>query len=163
VSERAQPSHPFKCKLPDGTVIGGSYDNISAVTIAAALYSTAQAYSADFSGGHQVVVYDENDVPIAAIGKSPDPPTQTLPVGPAPVLSALQPDSAGDWSVEVHAVGQNFTSESQAWSSGVSAPTTFISDTELSFVVPGVVAAGTYDVTIKTGELESNALPFTAL
>ena len=61
--------HPFKCQLPDGTVVGGSYDNASAVTIACALYAVAQGYSPTTSGSHQITVLDTTDTVIAVIGR----------------------------------------------------------------------------------------------
>jgi hypothetical protein len=79
-----------------------------------------------------------------------------------PVLSELVPDSAGDWNVELHALGSHFTPESVIVGGGVAAVTTFISDTELSCVVPGIVAAGVYQVFVRTGVQESFPLPFTA-
>jgi len=164
VGELAGTVHPYKVKAPDGTVIGGSYDAISAVTIACALYSTVQQYSVDFAGGHQIVVYDSTDTAIAAIGKNPDAPTETLPTGPAPpVLTMLQPDSAGNWNVEVHALGTGFGPDAVAVSGEMVAVTTYISPTEVSFVVPGVLAAGVYPVKIRSGGQDSNELPFTAL
>jgi len=142
-------------------LVGGSYDNISALTIACAVFGLRQSKGTD--EWLMVGVFDDAGTLIARIGKQRPAPTQTLPAGPAPVLTALQPDSAGNWNAEVHAIGQNFTAESVAWSGSTQAVTTYISPTEVSFVVPGVVAAGAYPVTIKNGALESNALTFTAL
>jgi len=163
VSERAATVHPFKVKAPDGTIVGGSYDAISAVTIAAALYSTIQQYSIDFTGGHQLIVYDSTDVAIAAIGKNPDAPTQTAPAGPAPVLTSLQPDSAGNWDVEVLATGSGFGPDAVAISGSYVAVTTVVSATQVKFIVPGVAAAGVYPVRIRSGGVDSNELSFTAL
>jgi hypothetical protein len=89
----------------------------------------------------------------------PEPPQ----LAPPPVLVQLIPDSAGDWNVELHAIGSGFTAESVIVGGGIAAATTFISSTELSCVVPGVVAAGVYDVVVRTGTQESAPLQFTAL
>jgi hypothetical protein len=61
--------HPFTCKLPDGSVIGGSYDNLSAVTIACTLYAIIQAANPTTTGSHQVSVHDATDTVIAVIGR----------------------------------------------------------------------------------------------
>jgi hypothetical protein len=86
------------------------------------------------------------------------------PTGPPPVLTQLDPDFAGDWNAEVRALGENFTPDSKVVSGDVVVEgTVFVSPTELRFVVPGVVAAGVYQVKVRTGSQESAALPFTAL
>jgi len=161
--QAAATTHPFKCKLPDGTLVGGSYDNISAVTIACAYFQTLQQLSPAAAGLHQIVVYDSTDVAIAVIGTSAPPPTQTAPTTPAPTLTMLQPDSSGAWNTEVHAFGTGFGPDAVAISGAYVAVTTVISKTELSFVVPGVHAAGVYPVRVRSGGQESNELPFTAL
>jgi hypothetical protein len=63
--------HPFKVyELNDdgstGAMVGGSYDNISAVTIACAAWSTVQGYSP--STHRKLVIYDATDTAIAFIG-----------------------------------------------------------------------------------------------
>jgi len=77
--EAAALNHPYKCRLPDGTFVGGSYDDISAVTIAAAYYQVLQILVPEGTGQHSVIVYDDTDTPIAIVGKDPNPPTETIP------------------------------------------------------------------------------------
>ena len=67
--------HPFGCYTlnPDGskkTLVGGSYDNISAVTIACAVYASIQAYSP--TDKRQLAVFDETDTLIAVVGSASD-------------------------------------------------------------------------------------------
>ena len=67
--------HPFGCYTLnlDGskkTLVGGSYDNISAVTIACSVYAAIQAYSP--TDKRQLAVFDETDTMIAVIGSAPD-------------------------------------------------------------------------------------------
>jgi len=63
--------HPYRCMLPDGSLVGGSYDNISAVTIACAYFNVVQTMAPDTTGGHIVTVLDDTDTPIAVIGRNP--------------------------------------------------------------------------------------------
>jgi len=65
-------AHPFTCELPDGSVVGGSYDNISAVTIACSYFNTVQTLTPDTTGKHVVTVYDDTRTPIAVIGVTRD-------------------------------------------------------------------------------------------
>jgi len=66
--------HPYTCRLADGSVVGGSYDNISAVTIACSYWNVIQTLTPDTTGKHIVTVYDDTDTAIAVIGRSaPDP------------------------------------------------------------------------------------------
>lgn len=156
--------HPFKvCVLNSddtrGVEIGGSYDNISAVTIACCLYSARQAVGGSIS--FRVAVYDDSGTGIAVVGQPPGAPTQTAPV--PPTLSSLQPDSSGNWSTEVVLTGTNFTQTSEVLANGSPVtPVTYVSATELRVVVPAS-AAGPYTVKVKNGSAESNALTFTAL
>jgi len=65
--------HPFPCYTlnPDGSqkmLVGGSYDNISAVTIACAIYVAIQSYSPHDK--RQVGVFDDTDTLIAVVGAS---------------------------------------------------------------------------------------------
>lgn len=60
--------HPFTVKLEDGTLVGGSYDNLSAVTIAAAVYQARQGGSGGSDPDFVVTVFDSADVEIAIIG-----------------------------------------------------------------------------------------------
>jgi len=142
--------------------LGGSYDNISAVTIGCCIFA---ALEKNYQTRALVAVFDSTDTAIAFIGgHGESTPTQTVPAAPAPVLSTLQPDSAGNWNVEVHAIGQNFVAGAVAHSGTQTAVTTFISATEVSFIVPGVLAAGVYQVSVRNPDgQESNSLPFTAL
>jgi len=163
---RVASTHPFKVYTynPDGSqgtrLLGGSYDNISAVTIACSVYQAMQQFDVDT--WRQLGVWDSTNTLIAVIGAQAEAPTQTAPAA-LPVLSSLNPDSAGNWSVEVHALGQNFTPDAVMVSGGMTAATTFISSTELSFVVPGVHIAGVYPVKVRQASGESGELPFTAL
>jgi hypothetical protein len=67
----APPTTPFRAyKVEDGVVgdfLGGSYDNISAVTVACTCFQTLQGYNPRTN--ISVVVYDENDQIIAWIGR----------------------------------------------------------------------------------------------
>jgi len=158
----AQTTHPFTCKLPDGLLVGGSYDNISAVTIACALYGVLQDENFTTDGSHVITVYDSTGVAIAVVGKIDAPVTQ----GPAPVaptLSSLQPDSSGNWQAEVRILGTGFTPNSEVLANHNPVnPKTYVSATELRVVVP-VSAAGAYTVEVRESGLVSNALTFTAL
>jgi len=154
--------HPFKCKLPDGSVVGSSYDNLSAVMIASSYFAMLQQMSPQTGGVHAVTVYDASDVAIAVIGKEAAP-TQTAPADPVPTLASLQPDSSGNWSTEVVLSGSNFLPTSEILANGTPVTTkTYISATELRCVVPAS-AAGPYQVTVRNGSQTSNALTFTAL
>ena len=67
--------HPFGCYTlnPDGSkksLVGGSYDNISAVTIACAVYAAIQGYSP--TDKRQLAVFDDTDTMIAVIGAASD-------------------------------------------------------------------------------------------
>jgi len=158
-----QTTHPFVCKLPDGTVVGGSYDNISAVTIACALYGVIQHANFTTDGSHVVTVYDDAGTAIAQVGKIDNPPTQTGPVDPVPALASLEPDSSGNWTAEVRLLGSGFTQTSQVLANdALVSPVTFVSDTELRCIVPAS-AAGSYAVKVRNGSQDSNVLTFTAL
>ena len=69
---RAATAHPFKVYTynPDGTqgtrLLGGSYDNISAVQIAAAVYVAMQRF--DVETWRQLGVWDDSGSLIAVIG-----------------------------------------------------------------------------------------------
>ena len=70
-TEAAQYNHPFNVyRMVDeqtkGNWVGGSYDNISAVTIACAVYAARQNYSPDFET--MFAVFDSTDTPIAFVG-----------------------------------------------------------------------------------------------
>src|SRR5262245_27781797 len=105
------PQHAYRCYLLDEndekkTYVGGSYDNISAVTIACAMYQAMQGYNV--ATWRKIVVFDSGDTPIAFIGGEQNPPpTQTAPV--TPTLGMLEPDSSGNWSTEVRLLGTGFT------------------------------------------------------
>jgi len=155
-------THPFLCKLPDGTVIGGSYDNISAVTIACAIYGVIQHANFTTDGSHVVTVYDSTGTGIAQVGKI-DAPVQTGPPDPVPTLTSLVPDSSGNWAAEVQLHGTNFLPTSQVLANDVPVtPVTYDSATQLRVVVP-VSAAGAYQVKVKNGAVQSNPMTFTAL
>lgn len=69
------PQIPFKVFLiQDGVLAtepsGGSYDNISAVTIACALYQSLQGYNP--ATENAVTVHDETDTAIAYVGRHPE-------------------------------------------------------------------------------------------
>lgn len=71
MSETEDAQHPFRCYTLDDnnerkTMVGGSYDEISAVTIACAVYAVAQGYSA--STWRNVIVVDSTEQIIAVIG-----------------------------------------------------------------------------------------------
>jgi hypothetical protein len=71
MSVEAAPTHPFSCYTLDEqgerkTLVGGSYDNISAVTIAVAVYGAQQDYSP--STWRKVAVFDDSDKIIAFVG-----------------------------------------------------------------------------------------------
>jgi len=158
----APPQTLFNVML-DGKRYGGSYDNISAVTIMCAV---AQMFIGVTGGGTpltMVTVEDSTGKVIAAIGNLEQPPTETAPTEDPPVLEALQPDSSGQWDAQVRAIGSNFKQNSVLVANDTEANTAFISSTELSSVVPGVHTPGTYQVKVRTGTLESAELPFTAL
>ena len=160
MSEPAATTHPFKCKLPDGTFVGGSYDSISAVTIACAAFTTMQTLNPT-AGTHQITVFDSADVAIAYIGRAPDTPTQTAPV--APTLASLVPDSSGNWDAEVVLTGTGFSQTSQVLANDAPVTNkTYVSPTELRCVVPAS-AAGAYLVKVRNGSQDSNVLTFTAL
>ena len=64
-------NHPFKCYVMyddqrSDNLLGGSYDNISAVTVACAVFSTL--YQAGGHAANGVGVYDDTDTMIAYIG-----------------------------------------------------------------------------------------------
>jgi len=96
--------------------------------------------------------------PSPAPHEPPPPPDE-----PPPVLARIEPDSAGDWNVELHAFGSGFTPESLIVLGGDVYETTYVSGGDLSTVVPGSLAAGVYPVLVRTGTQESGALSFTAL
>ena len=159
----APPVTLFKCYQVKNGVIdadasGGSYDNISAVTIACSVFQAMQDYSP--SPRNAVTIHDDTGKVIAFVGKYIEAPVGEAP---PPVLTSLVPDSAGDWNVEVHAHGTGFSAASRLVGGGVEATTTFVSETELSAVVPGIVAAGVYPVLVRNGAVDSNTLDFTAL
>lgn len=60
---------PFKCQLADGTYVGGAWDNISALTIACAVFSVWQDYDPSTSGARQVSVLDDTDTVLAVVGR----------------------------------------------------------------------------------------------
>ena len=68
------PQHPYRCFTlnPDysqNRYVGGSYDNISAVTIASALYTAREQV---MQSDHFLIgVFDDTDTPIAFIGLPP--------------------------------------------------------------------------------------------
>jgi hypothetical protein len=83
---------------------------------------------------------------------------------PAPVLTQLVPDSSGTWDAEVRLLGSNFTPASEVVANDqVVQDTTFVSDSELRVVVPGIHQAGSYQVKVRTAGEDSNELTFTAL
>ena len=71
--ESNQPLHPFNVYTlePDFTTkkewVGGTYDNISSVTVACAAFTAWQNYSP--GGGVLVGVFDDTDALIAFIGR----------------------------------------------------------------------------------------------
>ena len=164
--QAAATTHPFRCWTVNEadvkkTYVGGSYDNISAVTIACAAYGSIQGYST--SPWMRVVVFDSTDTPVAFIGAARDAPPQTAPVGPAPTLASLEPDSSGNWTAEVRLLGTGFTQTSEVLANGNPVtPVTYVSATELRVIVP-VSAAGAYTVAVRNGSQVSNTLTFTAL
>jgi hypothetical protein len=88
--------------------------------------------------------------------------------GPPPpplVVSSLAPAQAtiGDPDLEMHVIGEGFTTICIINFNGGDEPTTFISDTELSTIVKPSTAtvAGAVPVTVKRGEEESAPLDFT--
>jgi len=63
-----QTVHPFMVKTEDGTVLGGSYDNISAVTI---MCCSAQLYAIQTGSGAPlpvITVEDSTGAVIAQLG-----------------------------------------------------------------------------------------------
>ena len=73
----APPTTLYKCFIVNGGVIdadaaGGSYDNISAVTIACAVFQTLQGFSP--SPSRAVTIHDSTDTVIAFVGKYMPPP-----------------------------------------------------------------------------------------
>jgi len=160
----AAATHPFTVYTvnEDGTkktYVGGSYDNISAVTIACAMYDAMQDYAA--STWRKIVVYDSTDTPIAFIGAEETPPPQEVPV--APVLSSLVPDSSGNWDALITVHGTGFTPSSQILADSNPVTTqTYVSATEMNGVAP-ISAAGVYLISVRNGTQESNSLSFNAL
>ena len=158
------PQHPFRCFTLDAneekkTSVGGSYDNASAVAIACSVYAALEGYAPSL--WLKVAVFDSTDTLIAFIGGEPDAPTQAAPA--PPTLASLEPDSSGNWAAEVRILGTGFTQTSQVLANNAPVtPVTYVSATELRFVVP-VSAAGTYTVKVRNGTAESNVLTFTAL
>lgn len=75
MSAPEQTQHPFKCVALDDNdqqtvVCGGSYDNISAVTIACAVYQASQAVAPITHPDmyRRVAVLDTTDTIIAVVG-----------------------------------------------------------------------------------------------
>lgn len=84
-------------------------------------------------------------------------------LAPTPVLVRLNPDYSGDWDAEVHALGSDFIPEAKLFVGENQWPTTFVSDSDLSTVVPQSAHAGTYTVSVRQGGKISNELQFTVL
>jgi len=166
MSEPAAATHPFRVyTLNDDntkkTYVGGSYDNISAVTIACAMYGAMQNFNV--VTWRQIAVFDSTDTPIAVIGGEQDPPIQTAPADPVPTLSTLVPDSSGNWNAEITLTGTNFLATSQVLANGNPVtPVTYDSPTQLRAIAPAT-AAGAYAIKVRNGSADSNALTFTAL
>ena len=162
----AGPTHLFnvywmKDQSTKGGWIGGSYDNISIVTIMCALYQVRQNRVAD--QGLLMACFDSTDTLIAAVGPPDTPPTQTGPADPVPTLASLQPDSSGNWNAEITLTGTNFTATSEVLANGNPVtPVTHDSSTQLRAIAPAT-AAGPYQITVRNGTQVSNALTFTAL
>jgi len=158
----ANTVHPFKCKLPDGTIVGGSYDNLSAVTIACTLYAVIQGQNFTTTGSHIITVEDDTGTVIAQVGRI-DMPVQTGPADPVPTLTSLVPDSSGNWNAEIQLLGTGFLNTSQVLANGNPVtPVTYVSATELRAVAPAT-AAGPYQIKVRNGSQDSNVLTFTAL
>src|SRR5215468_7720110 len=88
-------------------------------------------------------------------------PQQPPPVdtGPAPTLTSLNPDASGTWDAEVVITGTNFTPASVVLANNqVVQRVTYDSATQLRIVVPGIHQAGVYQVRVRNGSQESNAL-----
>ena len=62
----APPQTLFTCKLSTGAIVGGSYDNQTAVTIACTAFQSLQGLYP--GGGHEVKVYDNSNAVIAYVG-----------------------------------------------------------------------------------------------
>ena len=62
----APPTTLFTCKLPNGAIVGGSYDNASAVAIACAAFQSLQGLYP--GGGHEIRVYDNASTVVAYVG-----------------------------------------------------------------------------------------------
>lgn len=91
-------------------------------------------------------------------------PQQPPPLDPIPMLTSLNPDSSGNWNAEVVISGSNFTPTSVVLANNqVAQNVTYDSATQLRVVVPGIHQAGIYQVKVRNGSQESNALQFTAL
>jgi hypothetical protein len=87
-----------------------------------------------------------------------------MKANPAPVLSALTPDTAvsGADDLTLSCTGTSFTDKSVIMFGSVSEPTTFVSDTEVTTVVkPSLFAPAVVPVTVRNGASGSNALDFT--
>ena len=84
----AAPVTAFKCFLVEdaiiGQFVGGSYDNISAVTVATDAYRTLQDYNPRSNVG--VIVVDDTGINIAYIGRWFTEEWGPEPVPAAPVL-----------------------------------------------------------------------------
>ena len=163
-SIEAATAHPFRCYIVDDTgakktYVGGSYDNISAVTIACAVYDAIQDYS--ISTWRKIVIYDSTDTAIAFIGAEQETPPQEVPA--APVLTSLVPDSSGNWDALITVHGTGFTPTSQILADSNPVTTqTYVSATEMNGVAP-ISAAGVYLISVRNGTQESNSLSFNAL
>lgn len=88
-------------------------------------------------------------------------PTAVTPT-PAPVITSLSPTEAytsGGTSVTI--IGDNFTPDSTvAFGETPAAEVTFDSETSLTVVTPASEVAGSAPVTVTTGDVTSNELPF---
>jgi|SRR5215467_10947709 len=99
-----------------------------------------------------------------AIGNPIPQQPPPIEVGPAPVLTSLNPDSSGTWDALVVLSGSNFKQTSVVLANNqVVQNVTFVSASELDIVVPGIHQAGVYAVKVRNGSQESNSLNFTAL
>jgi len=105
----------------------------------------------------KVLLTLESEKQITVVADSP--PTQT---GPVLTLTSIQPDSAGNWDVEVVALGSGFTPNTKLYGNETLGTTTYYSANELRGIFPGIAAAGVYQITAREGTSKSNALQFTA-
>lgn len=86
------------------------------------------------------------------------------PPPPPPTLDSLQPNTAasGDPDFVLSCIGTGFTGQSVIYFGNEDEPTTMVNDTTLTTIVkPSLFAPAEVPVTIKTGDLVTDAVNFT--